>query len=597
MSRRISKLSRLPALWATLGLLLLTSPEAPGAPAQEPKHVLVLHSYGQDFAPYSDLAPAFREELTRQLGQPIDLVEVSLVTTTAGAALEDEPFADYLEALLVGRPPDLIATMGGPAAAFAQRQRNRLFVGSPMLYVGVDERTVAQYTLTDRNAVLATRLDVAGFIQNIVEVLPNTAHVAVVVGNSPIEQFWKAEMQQAFRPFMDRIEFSWLDGLAFDEMKQRVATLPPDSAVLYTVYVMDGAGVPRTRSRGLKDIRDAANAPVFGIFASNIDEGEVGGRLVSDRELGQNAAHVALRVLQGESPGTFEIPALGPGSPVYNWNELQRWGIAEAGLPAGSTVRFREPTAWERYRPYVLAAVTILLLQTALIAALFWQRVRLRRAKRESASFSGRLLMVHENERRRVARELHDDVTQRLAALAIEATRMEDLHLGAVDEAIRSIRDGLIHLSEDVHGLSYRLHPSVIEDLGLVEALKAECDRVNRSGAVSVRFASKHIPQRLHQDTALCLFRVAQEALRNVERHAGATSVDISISVAEGGLRLAVSDNGTGFDTGRKAERPSLGLASIRERVKLLKGHVDIDSIPGHGTTLLAWVPLGAAST
>ncbi len=454
----------------------------------------------------------------------------------------------------------------------------------------------SRYALTDKDTVVASRLDVHGFVQNILDVLPETAHVAVVVGASPVEQFWKEEAQREFEPFMNQIEFIWFDQLTFEEMKQRVAELPPNSAILYAVLIVDAAGIPRPLTRGLQDIHDAANAPVFGVYVSNIDRGVVGGRLVSDRELGRSAASVAIRVLHGESPGAIKTPPLGPGTPVYNWKELQRWGINEASLPSGSDVRFREPTAWEQYRSYLAAGVTIVLLQSALIAGLFWQRLRRRRAERETASLGGRLLMVHENERRRVARELHDDVTQRLAALAIDATRIEGPHGVAADEATRSIRDGLVKLSEDVHALSYRLHPSVIEDLGLVEALKAECDRVTRSGAVTVQFNASEIPQKLPQDTALCLFRVAQEALRNVVRHAGASSVEVSVSPLDGGLQLAVSDNGTGFDPGRHAERPSLGLASIRERVNLLKGEVDIDSGRGHGTTVLAWVPLAVVS-
>ena len=177
-------------------------------------------------------------------------------------------------------------------------------------------------------------------------------------------------------------------------------------------------------TRGLQDVHAAANAPVFGVFASNVDRGIVGGRLVSDEELG-GIPQVAIRVLHGESPGAIKTPPLGPGTPVYNWKELQRWGISEASLPSGSEVRFREPTVWERYRPYLVAGVTIVVLQSALIAALFWQRIHRRRAERETASLGGRLLMAHENERRRVARELHDDVTQRLAAARDRATRIE----------------------------------------------------------------------------------------------------------------------------------------------------------------------------
>jgi signal transduction histidine kinase len=149
-----------------------------------------------------------------------------------------------------------------------------------------------------------------------------------------------------------------------------------------------------------------------------------------------------------------------------------------------------------------------------------------------------------------------------------------------------------VKLSEDVHALSYRLHPSVIDDLGLVEALKAECDRVARAGSVSVDVDAREIPPKLPQDTALCLFRIAQEALRNVVRHAGASAVEVSIAPMDGGLQLAVSDNGAGFDSARDAGRHSLGHASMRERVHLLGGEVDIESTPGHGTTVIAWVPL-----
>ena len=565
-------------------------------PATGPKRVLVLHSYGQDLAPYSDLSLVFRDELTQNLGEAVDLVEVSLVTAGAGESLEDAPFVDYLQALLVGRTPDLVVPIGGIASTFAQRQRQILFPDVPTLYVAVDDRTLERYALTDNDTVIASRLDVHGFVQNILDVLPETAHVAVVVGTSPVEQFWKEELLREFQPFMNQIEFIWFDRLTFEEMKQRAAELPPHSAILYAVLIIDAAGIPRPLTRGIQDIHAAANAPVFGSYASNIDRGVLGGRLVSDQDLGRSAASVAIRVLHGETPGAIKTPPLGPGTPVYNWRELQRWDIKEASLPPGSQLRFREPTAWEQYRPYLAAGVTIVLLQSALIAGLFWQRFGRRRAERETASLSGRLLMVHENERRRVARELHDDVTQRLAALAIDATRMEDPHRASADEATRSIRDGLIKLSEDVHALSYRLHPSVIEDLGLVEALRAECERVTRSGAVTVQFDATEIPQKLPQDTALCLFRVAQEALRNVVRHAGASSAEVSLSPLDGGLQLAVSDNGTGFDSGKHAERPSLGLASIRERVNLLKGQVDIDSARGHGTTVIAWVPLSVVS-
>ena len=220
------------------------------APAA-PKRVLVLQSYGQDFAPYTILSGAFRDELTQRLGEPVDIVEVSLVTAELGAVLEDAPFVAYLQALLVGRKPDLIVSMGGPASIFAQRQRQRLFPDVPMLYAALDDEPSAVCTNGQR-CHYWDHLDVHGFVQNILDVLPQTRHVAVVVGTSPVEQFWKAQLLREFQPFMNRIEFIWLDQFTFEQMKQRVATMPPHSAILYTVLLLSrgNSAYPDARSAG-----------------------------------------------------------------------------------------------------------------------------------------------------------------------------------------------------------------------------------------------------------------------------------------------------------------------------------------------------------
>ena len=169
----------------------------------------------------------------------------------------------------------------------------------------------------------------------------------------------------------------------------------------------------------------------------------------------------------------------------------------------------------------------------------------------------------------------------------------------ADSDTSRSIRGGLVQLSEDVHNLSYRLHPSVLDDLGLVEALRAECERVARIESVRVEVRADTLPQNLPKEAALGIYRVAQEALRNIGRHAKASIVQLSLTLNDGGLRLAVTDNGSGFETGLQAHRPrpSLGHASMRERIRVLRGRLDIRSAPGEGTTVLAWVPLAKAPT
>ena len=258
---------------------------------------------------------------------------------------------------------------------------------------------------------------------------------------------------------------------------------------------------------------------------------------------------------------------------------------------------FREPTAWDKYAVQISVGVALLVLQTALIAGLLVQRARRRRADAASSMLAGRLLTAHEDERSRLARDLHDDVSQRLARLAIDAGRLERRTDAAPPAVAGALREELVRLSEDVHALSYQLHPAVLDDLGLSEGIKAECSRLSRQESIPVKVEIEGLPRKLPTEPSLCLFRVAQEALRNVVRHARARAVTVSLSREGRGVRLVVKDNGRGFDTSRDDTPPSLGQVSMRERVRLLGGSLRVESALGEGTTVTAWVPLEEAAS
>ncbi len=269
------------------------------------------------------------------------------------------------------------------------------------------------------------------------------------------------------------------------------------------------------------------------------------------------------------------------------------WNEAGASL-AFSVLPFYWQTIWFR------AAIALLLVGLGAAGVMMWSRSHVRRAgERERAAvqireLAGRLIDVQEKERARLARELHDDITQRLAGLAIDVGRCE---LGTSEvppaETARGVREGLVKLSEDVHALSYRLHPSILEDLGLAAALRAESEHFTRQESVTVDLNFRELPKEIAREPALCLFRVAQEALRNVARHARARAVEISLRGLDGGLQMAVRDDGCGFDTNSQRVRANLGLVSMHERVRSLGGELEVESAPGQGTTILAWVPLG----
>lgn len=578
--------------WALAALFIALGAEAAGS-----KRVLILHSFGRDFAPYDTIVSVFRTDLARRSPETITFVDANLDFRRKADVNEESTFLDYLRSRFDDAPPSVVVTIGPTAARFYLRHRAGLFPDTPLVIGALDERLARQIERRPGDAVVAGRVDLPRLVDNILQLLPLTETIAVVIGASEIEQFWRAELQRELAPYAGRVKFEWLNDLSLAQIQDRLATLPPRAAVLYALLIVDAAGVPHERLDALASLRAVANAPIFGLYETEIGQGVVGGPYSSQRIRGEQIASAALHGMSMPPPTRSEVIARGFEPPVYDWRELDRWNIDPSRLPPGAEVRFRPPSIWEEHRNAVIATTTALALQGALITALLLQSARRRRAELEAEGLAGRLVTAHEDERRRLARELHDDVTQRLAGLAIEAAELEGRAKATANgDVAHSIREGLVELGEDVHALSYRLHPSVIEDLGLVEALRIECDRVAHQGTLHVTFDSRDVPGKLPADAALCLFRVAQEALRNVERHARAKSVDVSVAAGDGGVTLAVRDNGAGFDLARAGERVSLGLASMRERVRLLGGRLDIESGNGDGTMLRAWVPLPATA-
>ena len=182
---------------------------------------------------------------------------------------------------------------------------------------------------------------------------------------------------------------------------------------------------------------------------------------------------------------------------------------------------------------------------------------------------------------------MHDDWTQRLAVLAIDAAKLE-MQLDPSSNAfclLQAMRQELVGLSEDVHALSRQLHPSILDDLGLVDALRSECASVTRREGIAITFRSDEVAASLPKDVALCVYRVAQEALRNVVKHAQTQEARLSLNSSGQELVLTVQDPGIGFDAAAVRSPRTRALQHGRA-VRLVRGKLSVDSAPGQGTTI-----------
>jgi signal transduction histidine kinase len=594
------------AAWATVVILACASlSRAQTAPRQ----VLLLYSYERDVASHNAFATMFRPELSRLFGEPIDFIEVSLQAARLNPSASEESILNEVESTLPRRGLDLVVPIGGPAAVFAQTYRQQLFPTTPMLLAGVDRRFVQNGALGANDTAVAVEHDPSQMIDAILRLLPDTRTVFVVIGASPFEQFWLKEMRAGLRRFEGRLRFIWTDELSFEEMLKGCASLPSHSAIFYGVLSSDAKGVRQAEERTLGAFHAAANAPIFGLHSTQLGRGIVGGPLLSIEDLSRNTATVAVRMLRGESSHNLTTPTQGATTPTFDARELRRWGIGEDRLLPGSVVLFREPTAWQRYRPPMLAGVTVASAQAVFVIALVVSLVKRRRVERSlrvseessklaSVALSGlsrRLLQSHEQERAWVAWKLNEEFCQRLTGLNLQ---LHSLSMGSRDNVnqmrarVEELSAQLGDLTSEIQAISDQSYHT-LELLGLVASVRTFCEQMSERRGVAIDFRHGSVPNDLPNDVALTLFRVLEEALGNAVRHAAVHRVSVWLGGSRGEIRLDVADEGVGFDPEAAMRGHGLGLIGMRERLSLVGGESQIDSQPSAGIRIRARVPLG----
>ena len=208
---------------------------------------------------------------------------------------------------------------------------------------------------------------------------------------------------------------------------------------------------------------------------------------------------------------------------------------------------------------------------------------------------SGRLITAQEDERKRIARELHDDLNQRMALMSIELEHLgQTLHNknDGISERIQELQRKALRISKEIHRMSYKLHPSKLDHLGLAPALKSFCAELAERRRMQINFRQEGSSPMLPADITLCLFRVAQESLQNAAKHSGVSKVDVLLKISETAAELYVTDAGCGFDMKDSKMNEGLGFISMRERLRLVNGSLTIQSKPRWGTRIIVSVPL-----
>ena len=616
-------LNMLGRLLALLPAVTLTAVAPLAAMPDAPHRVLILDSYGRDFAPFSSIASTFRTELAQLSPRPIEFLEVSLETVRFESSDENE-VVDYVRALCARRKVDLVVPNGQPAARFWMRHRDLLVPGTPALLAGIEARHLERLPRLAEATAVPVRIDLPALMRHLLQVLPDTNNVVVVFGDSPIERFWLSEFRREWAPFEGRVHITYLNEMSFNDVLRRTASLPPRSAIFFVLMLLDAAGVPHELATAVDSLHQSANAPIFTWSDDLLSHGVVGGPLIPLTDVGRKTARAAERILAGDPPGAIEVPITEAGRPMYDWRELRRWHIDLDRLPKGSAILFRPPSILREYAWVILASLGLFGAQAFVIIRLLLLRRRNRQAEEEKVKLrrelahAGRVSMMGE-----LASSLAHELSQPLGAILRNA-EAADLFLDHSPPDLEEIRAILADIRKDderagmvIDGIRSMLRHQSVEFRPT--SLDAIVDNVvtlvrpdaQSRGVTLVVDLERDLPRLVGHQVQLqqVLLNLVLNGMEAMEGSpAGRRTLVIRARVpGPGRVELTVRDFGPGIrpeDLSRifdnfyttKPRGMGMGLSICRRIVEAHGGRIGAKNDPNGGATLSVTLPIAVAA-
>lgn len=352
-----------------------------GVLANEKNRTVLVLMGSEQFDPAgSSFEEALRANLTKDSPVPIELYKEHLDPRTSDADYERE-FVGLLQRKYAGRKFDLIIAVLDNGVRLLLRNPE-LFPDTPVVFYFLDRRNLDDLELGSNVTGIWSEAKFGHNLDLALTLHPNTKKVVVLAGISEFDKYWAAKVREDFRSYEDRLEITYSIGLTIAEQRQALANLSRDTIVMYTTCTRDNAGNRNYNVDVLRQISPASSAPIYGTTDTQLGNGIIGGSVMSFEVLGAETAKLGLRVMSGEKPQAI-APFGIPNVDMFDWRQLQRWGIDEGKLPTGSVVRYRQPSVWEQYKWRIVGAIALIILQALLIVGLLLNRAKRRRAEEE----------------------------------------------------------------------------------------------------------------------------------------------------------------------------------------------------------------------
>ena len=611
----IMRLLSLSAIWLIASVLLA----GPVAAQAFSRSVLVLDQSSAGLPFNTALAMAIRTTLNAQSAVPVSLYSENLDANRFFGSDYEDDIISFFKRKYRDKSIDAIVVVGSAALDFILRRRAEVWPSVPVVFAAIDEATAGRVVRPPNVTGVTMQLALKDMMTVARVAVPNLKRIALV--GDPLER------QTFYRHFKDEIptvatqfEIINLENLPMEELKERLQTLPDDTAVIYTGIYYDSKGVSYVPAELVKQIAEWAIRPVVINVASYLAKGAIGGYIVLPKPIGQQAAQLVLRILKGEDASKIAI--IKTRSPlIFEWPALQRFGISESVLPQGSEVRFRQLTLWDQYRWQMSVIFAALLLQAALIGLLLFERRRRQIAELESR---GRLRDIIHMDRvaavgaisASIAHELNQPLgaimanTQAaeklLAAKPIDHDLLKEI-LADIRQSDQRAADIIAHL----HGLLKKQDDSELQEFDLNDAIHGALHTLGPEArkrgvlvsAYHVQGALPVLADRVHLEQALINLSInAMDAMQACAP--GTRKMTIQTALAgESKIEVSVSDSGTGipidklkavFDTfyTTKQKGTGLGLSIVRTIVQASGGKIWAENRPGGGSVFRFTLPL-----
>jgi signal transduction histidine kinase len=588
-----------------LVLMVLVFSDVEASQETARKRVFVLHSYYQGYKWTDEENAGIESVLQPALGRNNLYVEYMDTKKIFGDLYSQRLYEVYKLKYRNFRFDTVIVTDNN-AFDFIRKYRDELFPGTPVVFCGVNYFEEIQIRGQRLLTGINEENDFKACIEMILRLHPKTKEIVFINEWTSTGQNVHKAFLKTIPDFQGTVKFSLFEDVKIEEILHKLRTLPSDSVVLYSAFSRDKAGRIFDYDEIASLITNNCKVPVYTTNEFNLGLGVVGGLVVNGYDQGQAAARLALRILEGTNPEDLKVVMTSPKRLIFDYLQLNRFGIRGADLPDGNIVINLPETFYFKYKRWVQGAIVVFAALLLIISGLLIN-IRKRKAterelsvsREELRSLGWRLAETEEKERKAFSRELHDDIGQNLTILEVNLNLLKTIiPKASVELAHTRINDSLSvvkQMTDRVRSLMSSLRSPVLDDYGLVAAIDVYSRQCTARTGLNILVRAPETDPRLTPAIENTMFRIVQESLTNVVKHAQASQVIISVTLSGKTLKLTVEDDGVGYEKDQLPKsdgKRGWGFVTMSERALAVGGTCQVKSHLGMGTHVIVEVPL-----